>query len=226
MSTARKRLLQKKSGLKKKSRSKSGFKIGFVIFSVIGFILIFSPFLGRYLNTKNVESERQKQDKIKISSQTESSTASATLANEPIQIEKSLLSVITPNKSPERIIIPDLSLDVAIIEAPVIDGYWKISENTASHGVGSAYPGENGNIVIFAHARNKLFEPLRRIKKGSLIYILTGDSWHRYISLDSKLVEPNNVEVIKKTDTEILTLFTCSGFMDNKRLIVNAFPSP
>jgi sortase A len=90
--------------------------------------------------------------------------------------------------------------------------------------VGSANPGQNGNIVVFAHARNELFGPLRDIKKDETIYILTKDRWYRYSVSGTKLVDPSQIENIKPTDSEQLTLFTCSGFLDSKRLIVHAKP--
>jgi sortase A len=117
-----------------------------------------------------------------------------------------------------------MSLDIPIVEARVIDGFWELSETTASHGVGSANPGELGNTVIFAHARDELFGPLRNLRQDAFVYVLSKDRWFRYQVIETKLVDPNAVEVIAPTEDEILTLYTCSGFFDTKRLIVVAKP--
>jgi len=54
------------------------------------------------------------------------------------------------------------------------------------------------------------------------IYVLTKNEWFSYEVSDVKEVLPNQTEVIKPTDDERLTLYTCSGFADTKRLIVTA----
>ena len=142
----------------------------------------------------------------------------------PFRIDDKLLGTTVPTQPPLRIVVPTRNVDLSIIEAKVVNGYWELSETTASHGVGSANPGQNGNIVVFAHARNELFGPLRDMKKDESIYILTKDRWFRYAVVETKLVTPDQVEHINPTDSEQLTLFTCSGFLDSKRLIVHAKP--
>lgn len=144
--------------------------------------------------------------------------------NEPIKIDKELLENKSSGENPERIIIPNRQIDLKVKEAKIVNGFWELSEKTASHGVGSADPGEKGNIVIFAHARNNLFGPLKEAKIGEHIYLLTKSSKHGYKVTETKLVSPNETENIAKTKTETLTLFTCSGFLDTKRLIVLAKP--
>lgn len=142
----------------------------------------------------------------------------------PIKIDDRLLGGQPIAQPPTRIIIPGLSIDLPIVEAKVVNGYWEVFETTASHGLGSAYPGQLGNTVIFAHTQAGLFLLLRDIKVGNVVYVLTNDRWHRYKTTDVKTVAPNQVEVIAPTNDETLTLFTCSGFLDSKRLVVVAKP--
>ncbi len=142
----------------------------------------------------------------------------------PIQIDQQLLTDQVVKNPPVRIIIPKLNLDLPVVVAPVVGGYWQLSDTSASYGVGSAHPGEVGNMVIFAHAREGLFLPLREVKKEELVYILSADKWYRYKVSDIKFVDPSQVEVIKPTSNEQVTLFTCSGFLDSKRLVVTALP--
>ena len=142
----------------------------------------------------------------------------------PIRIDPGLLSPVDPPQPPVRILIPGINIDLPVVEAKVINGYWELSETSASHGVGSANPGQSGNTVIFAHAREGLFVSLRNIKTGDRIYLLTSGRWYRYSVDTTKLVSPDQTEVISPATDEILTLFTCSGFLDSKRLIVRAKP--
>lgn len=145
-------------------------------------------------------------------------------AAEPIKIDQRLLSETVSGYPPVRIIIPKLQIDVPVVEARVVNGYWELSEVAASHGQGSAYPGQTGNTVIFAHAREGLFLPLRDISQDELVYVLGQDAWHRYKVTETKLVSPSQVEIIAPSADERLTLFTCSGFLDSQRLIVTAMP--
>lgn len=140
----------------------------------------------------------------------------------PIKIDPALLSEKEPALPPERIIIPKQGINLPVIEAKVVDGYWELSETTASHGVGSANPGEIGNTVIFAHARERLFLPLKDVVVDDEVFVLTHDRWYRYQVKEIKDVNPDQIEVIAPTTDETLTLYTCSGFLDSKRRIVVA----
>ncbi len=149
----------------------------------------------------------------------------APVAPNPIHIDKNLLSQTTPvEEIPSRIVIPTLDIDLPVTPSRVIDGYWELSETTASYGLGSSHPGENGNVVIFAHARKGLFLPLRNIQKEADVYVLTRAHWYVYKVADIKSVDPSDTSVIAQTIRPTLTLYTCSGFVDEKRLIVTATP--
>lgn len=126
--------------------------------------------------------------------------------------------------TPVRILIPKYDIDLPITFSKIKNGYWELSETTASHGQGSANPGESGNTVIFAHAREGLFYNLRNIKKDDVVYVFTKDRWYKYRIDEIKAIYPSQTETIAPTNNEILTLFTCSGFFDEKRLIVKAYP--
>ncbi len=143
----------------------------------------------------------------------------------PIHIDKNLLTQSAPvEEIPSRIVIPTLAIDLPVTPSRVIDGYWELSDTTASYGLGSSHPGENGNVVIFAHARKGLFLPLRNIQKLADIYVLTKSHWYVYQVADIKSVDPSDISVIAQTAHPTLTLYTCSGFVDEKRLIVTAKP--
>jgi LPXTG-site transpeptidase (sortase) family protein len=142
----------------------------------------------------------------------------------PIQINSALyLSKDTVN-DPVRILIPKSNIDLKVVDAPIVNGYWELSDNTASYGLGSGHPGAKGNTVVFAHAKEGLFYNLKDVKIGDIIYVFTKDKWYRYKISKIDAVYPNQTEVIKPTKNETLTLYTCTGFSDEKRLIVTAIP--
>ena len=142
-----------------------------------------------------------------------------------IRPDTSLLAIpASASPLPIRIVIPKLAINLAVTESPLVNGFWELSTTTASHGVGSANPGEPGNIVIFAHAWASLFLPLRNLKLGDTIYIFSDIRWHDYRVTEVFEVTPDQVEIIYPTAKETLTLFTCSGFADARRLVVKAVP--
>lgn len=179
----------------------------------IGIILLCYPTLKNYYISKT---NQPTQD---IKSESSGITSFGSIAIDP-QLQNNTLTT----EIPLRIVIPSVNIDLPITEAKIINGSWEVSETMASHGMGSSYPGQEGNTVIFAHARAGLFLPLRNVKEKDIIYILTNSSWHRYELINIHEVTPENVEVIKPTVEETLTLFTCTGFADSKRLIVSARP--
>ena len=150
---------------------------------------------------------------------------STSFESEPVKIEGLSFSELKEEKIPKRIVIPQIFTDLEVKKSNIVGGYWEVFEDTAGWGIGSGIPGEKGNQVIFAHAKEGLFLPLRSIKVGSQIYVLTDSDWYKYEIKEIKEVYPNQVEVIAPTEDETLTLYTCSGFADTKRLIVVAKPS-
>ena len=145
-----------------------------------------------------------------------------TFKSEPVEVQ-GFSEVIDDKKDiPLQISIAELFIELPVRRAEVIDGYWEVFEDSAGWGSGSGVPGEKGNQVIFAHARDGLFLPLLYVEKGMEITVSTETETYVYEIIEIKEVYPNQVEVIQPTNTEILTLYTCSGFQDKKRLIVTA----
>lgn len=152
-----------------------------------------------------------------------------TISGEPYSIDQKFLTKPKEKKNPPgpvRIVIPSLAIDLQVKEARIIKGYWETFSNAAGFGLGSAYPGEVGNQVIFSHTRPGLFLPLKKIKEGEIVYVMTIDKWYKYKVVKIQEVLAGQKEVIGPTEDETLTLFTCSGFADTKRLIVAAKRSP
>lgn len=142
----------------------------------------------------------------------------------PIHIEKSLTQKQAVKEVPVHIRIPAVGIDLPIVVANVVNGYWELSDTTASYGLGSGLPGEKGNTVIFAHARPGLFLPLQFVGLQNKIFVSTATHTYIYKVTNITRVYPSDVAVIGPTKDETVTLFTCSGFADSMRLIVVAKP--
>lgn len=142
----------------------------------------------------------------------------------PIKINSALYSSKIVVNDPVRILIPKSDIDIKVVDAQIVNGYWELSENSASYGLGSGTPGTKSNTVIFAHARQGLFYNLKDVQLNDIVYVFTKNAWYRYKVNKIDAVYPNQKEVIQPTKNEVLTLYTCTGFYDEKRLIVTAIP--
>lgn len=123
-----------------------------------------------------------------------------------------------------RVQIANLNIGLPVEESNIENGVWEISESGASHLSGSSNPTEGGNIIIYAHNQDNLFGPLRNISVGEEIVLKSGYSEFTYIVTDTFAVNPDNIAPVLPTYEEVLTLYTCTGFLDSKRYIVKAIP--
>lgn len=129
---------------------------------------------------------------------------------------------------PTIIEIPSLNISLPITESYISkDGIWEVSETGASYLNVSGVPGSNTNIVIYGHNKKRLFGPLPRIKANDNIIIQTEDGTkHEYKVQETKIITPDQVSEVLPTQDEVLTIYTCTGFLDSKRFVVKAKPAP
>src|SRR5205085_6619341 len=69
-------------------------------------------------------------------------------------------------------------------------------------------PGANGNSVISAH-RDTFFRHIYELKKGDSILVQRAGREYRYEVTGKKIVQPDDISVIKPTTDAQLTLVTC-----------------
>jgi sortase A len=106
-----------------------------------------------------------------------------------------------------RIEIPRIRLSTMILE-----GTGSLSLlGGAGHLVGSALPGETGNVVLAAH-RDTFFRPLGGVRRGDQIRIVTPDRTFVYRIDSITIVNPSQVEVLDQNGEARLTLVTCYPF--------------
>jgi LPXTG-site transpeptidase (sortase) family protein len=139
------------------------------------------------------------------------------------QFSYAQLSVKLNNHSPVRLIIPILRMNLPIIDSVMENNHWQISLTDVNHMATSGNPGENNNIVIYGHNKWEILGKLQNLEIGSQIDIKTLDgNIYTYVVFDKKEVNQYAVGYIKPTNIEMLTIFTCSGWFDSKRLIIQA----
>lgn len=93
------------------------------------------------------------------------------------------------------------------------------------HVPGTALPGRSGNVAIAGH-RDTFFRPLRNIRKDDEITLATLNGSYLYRVDSTRVVEPEDTDVLNASDDAILTLVTCYPFnfvgSAPKRFIVRA----
>ena len=86
-------------------------------------------------------------------------------------------------------------------------------------------PGQLGNVAIAGH-RDTFFRPLRNIRKDDEITLATLSGSYRYHVDSTRVVEPEDIQVLEASKDAMLTLVTCYPFNlvgpAPKRFIVRA----
>ncbi len=106
-----------------------------------------------------------------------------------------------------RLEIPRLQLSVMVLEG--------IQSRTlrlgAGHIPGTPLPGTGSNAGIAAH-RDTFFRPLAEIRPNDHIQVQTLGKTVSYRVVETKIVQPEDVSVLKATGKESITLVTCYPF--------------
>lgn len=133
-----------------------------------------------------------------------------------------------------KLVIPQLGLELKLLEAPFVAQQWDISRLTheAAHLAGTAYPGQPGNAVLAGHITIPgqgwgPFRELDTLLMGEYIFIEDGQEVYTYEVFDNRLVDATAIDVVFPTEQDQLTLITCSGWDDEqeeytKRVVVVA----
>ncbi len=120
-----------------------------------------------------------------------------------------------------QIQIPMISVDAPVVQG---DGWEQLKEGVAQH-IGSANPGQIGNMVLSAHndVFGEIFRNLDQLKSGDQIIVYTPQHSYTYIVTNIQIVEPTDVEVMASTPDPTVTLISCYPYLvDNQRIVVNA----
>ncbi|WP_420628371.1 sortase [Candidatus Leptofilum sp.] len=126
----------------------------------------------------------------------------------------------TPSPEQARIIeIPSIG-----VNAPIVPGVydWEQLKRGVGHHIGSALPGQDGNMVLAAHndIYGEIFRDLNKLSPGDEFTISTGARSYTYIVTKIEFVEPTEVAVMAPTDHASATLISCYPYRINTQRIV------
>lgn len=121
---------------------------------------------------------------------------------------------------PTRIQIPAINVDAQIVPGDS----WEQLKKGVGHHVGSANPGERGNLVLSAHndVFGEIFRHLDQLKSGDEVIVYSGSQRYRYTIGEQRLVAPTQVEVMLPTNEPTVTLISCYPYLvNNQRIVVS-----
>jgi len=139
-------------------------------------------------------------------------------------IVQSIANLPVPTPSLEtaiRIQIPAIGVDAPIVQG---DGWEQLKKGVGQH-IGSANPGQRGNVVLSAHNDifGELFRYLDRLQPGDQVILYSQQKQYIYIVTRTEIVEPTRVDVMAPTSDPTVTLISCYPYLvDNQRIVVFA----
>jgi sortase A len=134
---------------------------------------------------------------------------------------QSLANLPVPTAAPDqaiRIQIPAIEVDAPVVQG---DG-WEQLKKGVGQNLGSANPGQNGNVVLSAHndVYGELFRYLDQLTPGDQVVLYTQQRQYVYVVDRTAVVEPTAVEVMASTGSPTVTLISCYPYLVNKQRIV------
>lgn len=132
----------------------------------------------------------------------------------------------TPRNSSSASVIGRISIPRLHLSAIVEEGVDDVTLSRAvGHIPGTAFPGETGNIGVAGH-RDTFFRALKDLQPQDEIDFTTHSGSFHYTVESLRVVEPDNIEVLKSEGGQTLTIVTCFPFQyignAPRRFIVHA----
>jgi sortase A len=126
-----------------------------------------------------------------------------------------------PTPGPEqarRIQIPAIDVDSVIV--PGDD--WEQLKKGVGHHIGSAQPGQAGNLVLSGHNDifGEVFRHLDKLSPGDEVIVSTEIRSYTYIIRKIEVVEPTDVWVMAPTEHASTTLISCYPYRVNTQRII------
>ncbi len=130
------------------------------------------------------------------------------------------LPIPTPGpRSPTRIVISSIGVDW-----PIVPGdSWEELKQGIGHHVGSANPGERGNLILSGHndVYGEPFRDLEKLPMGKDALVYAGANVFRYVIKAKRIVSPSDLSALTSSRNPIITLITCTPYrVDTFRLIL------
>lgn len=124
---------------------------------------------------------------------------------------------------PMSLKIDAIHLLLGIAPAEIRDNKWESSTVGVSHLKTSVIPGEKGNAILYGHNWPNLLGNLKKVKPGDKVTIIYSNNSSKDFEVEYLTkVSPKDTSILKNSEDNRITLYTCTGFLDQERLVVVA----
>ena len=124
-----------------------------------------------------------------------------------------------------RLEIPRMGLNTWVVDGATLTDYYSLMVWGPAHWIGSPAPGAAGNVVIFGH-RDEFGSPfwfLYTLQPGDSVLLVAGGRTYTYRVQAVWPVATQDVAPVAPLSGEhALTLVTCTGFLNQYRLVARA----
>lgn len=128
-----------------------------------------------------------------------------------------------PESSPPTFIsIPSVNISLPVSPGLVVDNQWTLFDTRVSWLSTSELPGK-GNVILYGHNRINVLANLEKVALGSEINVKTKERTYTYVVSEKRKITPEDIDAILSPKDQ-LTIYTCNGNFDEKRLVVIAYP--
>lgn len=120
-------------------------------------------------------------------------------------------------EQPVRIYIPSVGVSLPVFETEVKNGVWEINKTGASSLKNAP------NLILYGHNSADRLGPLKKIKNKDEIILFFANGEKVSYEVD-KITEvlPSAVDSLVTNDKNKIILYTCSGILDTRRLVIQA----
>ncbi len=113
---------------------------------------------------------------------------------------------------PMTLSLPDLNISLPVLVEPLTPK-------------GVTFEPHGNNLVFYGHNWLNILGSLKKAQVGQRIVIGYADGTAKQFEIKTlSVVSGSDIEILQPTTYEVLTLYTCTGFLDRERLIATAFP--
>lgn len=137
-------------------------------------------------------------------------------------IVQAMAEIPIPTQSPQQAV--RIQINPIDVDAPIVQGdSWEQLKKGVGQHIGSPNPGQGGNLILSAHndIYGEIFRDLDQLEPGDVIKVFTNQITYEYVVVQTQIVEPTYVEVLKQTNQPIVTLISCYPYgVNNQRIVV------
>lgn len=124
---------------------------------------------------------------------------------------------------PQTLSIPNSDIFVPIISVEETKTKLPTTEQGVAYMTSSPLPGQKGNSVLYGHNWSSILGYLNKTRIGDEVIITYQDgevALFKVVFIG--IVTPDQTHIIEPSSDTRVTIYTCSGIFDEKRLVVTA----